>query len=291
MTKIGTSQNGWTVYSDTSNFTRFEAAGVKFWAANSDVAVIAADFINWYDKNIESINLKVKETPGYDDWSYAVRPIRGQTSGYSNHGSATAWDLNATRHPRGVKGTHTPAERDKLRTKLQEYRGVIRHGEFYTGTVDGMHFEIDDDRTAVNQVATAIRKRNTVQEQENQMDENTKLELTQTGAETMSVPGYTKRSKGDKLSIGYLTLWGGPGLYRVLGKVEQLLRAVGKVQADTTKTVGMLTFDRQTAESNLSALRAEFAAVNGRLDAMTAIMDQHALLITDLTTLLRKTEG
>jgi hypothetical protein len=54
------------------------------------------------------------------------RPIRDQETGYSNHASATAIDLNATQHPRGVKRTWTTAERAAIDRHLAEYEGVVR---------------------------------------------------------------------------------------------------------------------------------------------------------------------
>ena len=161
MTKLGTSQNGWPVYDNTDRFTRVTVEGVGFWAANRDVAVVLADFTQRYNDTIESITLPVKESPGYDDWSYAVRPVRGQTSGYSNHASATAWDLNSTRHPRGVHGTYSGLKRKGLKALVADYDGVLRDGEFYNqGTIDGMHVEINDDAAAVKAMANKIRERN-----------------------------------------------------------------------------------------------------------------------------------
>jgi hypothetical protein len=158
--KLGTSQNGWAVYDDTTHFTRVKVAGVGFWAANADVATVLADFTQRYNDTIESITLPVKEAPGYDDWSYAVRPVRGQTKGYSNHASATAWDLNATRHPRGVDGTYPGDLRPKLKALVARYNGVLRDGEFYTtSTIDGMHIEINAGPDAVKAEADRIRSK------------------------------------------------------------------------------------------------------------------------------------
>lgn len=155
--KIGTSQNGWTVYDDTTHYVRTAVEGVKFWSANADAATVLDDFTQRFHDTIEPITLPVKESPGYDDWSYAVRPIRGQTTGYSNHGSATARDLNATRHPRGVHNTYTRAKRAALKALVDSYDGVLRHGEFYTSTIDGMHVEINASPAAVKREADRIR--------------------------------------------------------------------------------------------------------------------------------------
>ena len=106
------SQNGWPVL-DRSDLTWFTAADGRFAAANSDVAYVAAYLINRFDAEVEPIPGKV-----LDDWSYANRPVTGSTTSISNHASATAWDLNATQHPRGVKHTFTPAQTAAVRRIL-----------------------------------------------------------------------------------------------------------------------------------------------------------------------------
>ena len=160
--RIGVSQNGWPVYDETSHFVRTKVQGVGFWSANADVAYVLDHFTEQFHRRIESINLPADGVAGkLDDWSYAVRPVRGQTSGYSNHGSATARDINATRHPRGKHNTYSAAKRGELRKLVNEYEGVLRHGEFYTGTIDGMHVEINDNISAarVKQLANKLRAR------------------------------------------------------------------------------------------------------------------------------------
>lgn len=163
---LGTSQNGWPVYDDAhwrQHAVRTEVEGVGFWSANADVAVVLDDFTQKYNDRIESITLPVTEWPGYDDWSRALRPVRGQTSGFSNHGSITARDLNSTEHPRGVHNTYSAAQRAELRKLVDEYDGVLRSGEFYGpgSTIDGMHIEINDGVTPaeVKRLADKIRAR------------------------------------------------------------------------------------------------------------------------------------
>jgi sporulation protein YlmC with PRC-barrel domain len=149
------SQNGWPAYDHTRNFTRCEASGFALWAANDDVAVIFCDIIEWFNENIEPLAQKL-----LDDWSYANRLVRGSTSVVSNHGSATAIDLNAVRHPRGVRNTFANSDVKKIHEKLKEYDGVIRWGGDYTGTVDDMHFEINKGKAATKAVADRIREKN-----------------------------------------------------------------------------------------------------------------------------------
>lgn len=158
------SQNGWTVYDNTSHFTRFTAAGRGWWAANADCAVVAAEFITRWDADVESVT---KDDPELDDWSYAFRAVRGQTSGYSNHASATAWDVNATQHPRGVAlaKTFTAAQIatvHRIRSAITDDSGrpVFRWGGDYVNSlIDGMHIEINATAAEVRQAANRIRQK------------------------------------------------------------------------------------------------------------------------------------
>jgi hypothetical protein len=94
-----------------------------------------------------------------DDWGYAVRPVRGQTSGYSNHGGY-AFDDNATRHPLGRAHTFSPAQVVQIHKILAMYEGIIRWGGDYHSRKDEMHFEINDGVTMAHaeHVAKKIMK-------------------------------------------------------------------------------------------------------------------------------------
>lgn len=272
MGKIGISQNGWPVYDDTSNFVRFEVEGVKFWAANNDVAVVMGDFIQRFHNTIEPIDQPVKESPGYDDWSYAVRPVRGQTDGYSNHGSATADDLNATRHPRGVRNTYTPAKRKVLRELVDRYDGVLRHGEFYTSTIDGMHVEIDADRAEVKRVADRIRADRIAAEEKQQMEWKDQIELTKADAAAYGDPSL----EGKKKSISELIRFG-PAVARLRREFKDALASLAsnsKAQHKTlTDDVGELA-----AKVALNQTTTELAlgAANEKLTEILALLHTEA---------------
>lgn len=153
------SQNGWPAYATTEHFTRFTAAGQGWWAANADVAVLFTEFIDRFVREVEPIAGKV-----LDDWSYANRLVRGSTSVVSNHGSATAIDLNALKHPRGVHNTFSPTEQrtmHRIRDSITDDAGrpVLRLGMDFTSTVDDMHVEVDANAARVKQAADKIRKR------------------------------------------------------------------------------------------------------------------------------------
>ena len=160
------SQNGWPAFSTPAlgHFIRFTAAGQGWWAANEDVATVFTEFIERFDREVEEVTQKV-----LDDWSYANRLVRGSTSVVSNHGSATAIDLNAVKHPRGKRNTFSLTQRIRMhaiRDAITDDNGtpVLRLGMDYTGTVDDMHVEIDANAARVKQAARKIRARNAIQE-------------------------------------------------------------------------------------------------------------------------------
>jgi hypothetical protein len=75
-------------------------------------------------------------------WGYNYRANVNNPTTLSCHASATAIDYNAPNHPNGVRGTWTSAQVGEVRKILAEAEGSIQWGEDYSGTVDGMHFEV-----------------------------------------------------------------------------------------------------------------------------------------------------
>lgn len=157
-----TSQNGFPVFDTTDHYVRFSAGGRDWWAASLDCAVVAAEYINQYAAKVEPV-----VGGKLDDWSANtdLRPIRGQTTGFSNHDSATAWDLNALRHPRGVHGTLTPAQVAAVHRILASITAadgtpVLRWGgDYIHAPIDAMHVEIHATAARVAQAAAKIRAR------------------------------------------------------------------------------------------------------------------------------------
>jgi len=76
-----------------------------------------------------------------DDWGFNYRPVRGKTTGLSNHASGTAVDLNATKHPLGKRNTFTDEQAIKVRALAAKYG--CRWGGDYRNRADEMHFEIN----------------------------------------------------------------------------------------------------------------------------------------------------
>jgi hypothetical protein len=160
------SANGWPVMQEPPSPVLIPGTDIRLRVRGGDVAVVLLEVARRFHAEIERLDMPVTEKPGYDEWAWAYRPVRGQATGFSNHASGTAIDLNATEHPRGVKGTFSREEKRLMRrilaTTLDSVtcREVVRWGENYAGTVDGMHFEINASQAAVSRVADRIRQKN-----------------------------------------------------------------------------------------------------------------------------------
>jgi len=274
VTKLGTSQNGWPVYDDATFRDHavkcvVEGISVPMWAANDDVGTVLQDFAEWFHHEIEPLDMPVKEVPHSDDWSRALRAVRGQTTGFSNHGSCTAWDLNATRHPRGVKNTYSPANRAKLRAKIATYDGVLRHGEFYTGTIDGMHVEINDSAAAVHRVAERIRATNQAAQEAADMELTDKIKLSAAAAKAMG------RKEGEELSLSHFIQWGGPGLYQANARLVALTKHAAAQQAALNTISAAVT---QLAAGSSPGVRDAFTEGIAALKAELADIDVHVTL-------------
>jgi len=133
-----TSQNGWPASPRGSDIGIVTLAlRLRNGAKTVQVAEKAADafreIIEWWDANVEPV-----ETLG----GYNYREIRGyEGSGtISNHGSGTAIDINATRHPLGATGTVSSATAVQIIAKAASLG--LKWGGAYRGRKDPMHFEV-----------------------------------------------------------------------------------------------------------------------------------------------------
>lgn len=142
-----TSQNGWPVHVNQSKLVQLSYVTGR--VASGDVYTILAHFCAWFDAHVEPI------TKGHS-WGYAYRAIRGQSSGYSNHASGTAIDLNAPKHPLGSSGTFTAAQAAAIRKQLRVYGGALRWGGDYSGRKDEMHFEVNVSASRLRQVVKSL---------------------------------------------------------------------------------------------------------------------------------------
>jgi hypothetical protein len=267
------SQNGWPVLS-SNRLIWFSAAGGRFAAANSDVAFLAKYLIERFDEEVESIEGKV-----LDDWSWAARNVRGSASVISNHASATAWDLNALKHPQGVRGTFTTSKIAKVHAilaRITDGKGhkVFRWGNDYVNSkIDSMHFEINVSAATVKLARAVLQKR---LEDEEDMKWTDQIKLTAADAKIWGGPWKA----GDKVTVGLMIRY--PTLAR---RTEAELKAAAtatakrdaamKAQLDTLiAAVGALASGSSSEVSaaftnGLAALRTEVDKVNAEADAQT----------------------
>lgn len=161
-----TSYNGWTASPNPADFGgispvvisgRSFAPGLR----NGPVHVVFTHYFADYDALVEPLSLG---NPAADEWGYAFRQNRNANN-LSCHASATAGDANATLHPNGVRGTLTGPSRgnpsvskaDMIRSLTKgKYRGLIRCGMDYDGTVDEMHHEIIGTEAQVAALAAEL---------------------------------------------------------------------------------------------------------------------------------------
>lgn len=152
---MATSQNGYPVFTSSTDPGLVAIPDVAGRVRRGDVAEVFMYLIERFDREVEDVD-EARGQP-QDDWGYAFRPIRGQSTGYSNHSSATAVDLNATRHPIGRRGTFSAKQVNAIHNILNDLDGVIRWGGDYSGRPDEMHFEINRPLPAVAAVVKKIR--------------------------------------------------------------------------------------------------------------------------------------
>lgn len=112
-----------------------------FMLRDGAVGFVLLHFILWFHETIERLDTQRL----WDEWGWAVRPVRGQVSGFSNHASGTAADVNATVHPRGVSIFRTfklwQIKAIRAWVTSSKYSNVLTWGGDWN-TPDGMHIEI-----------------------------------------------------------------------------------------------------------------------------------------------------
>jgi hypothetical protein len=130
--------NGWRVL-ERSQCADLQVPGGVL-PVHPALAPIFADLTDRFHHEVEPL-----EWPGCWGWA-PPRPIRGKTGGpVTNHGSGTAIDLNAPRHPQGVPvgKTFTRAQVSAVSAILARYGGLIVWGGTWDAPdTDGMHFEL-----------------------------------------------------------------------------------------------------------------------------------------------------
>jgi len=144
------SQNGWPVNPTRVDLVVDRVAYVGK-VRGGDVATVLGHVAR-------QLAARVEPPVAGECWGWAERPIRGSLTGYSNHASATAIDHNAPKHPRGSSGTFTREQGKTIHAILDEVDHVVRWGgDYSSGPVDEMHFEIIAHADAVAKVAARLR--------------------------------------------------------------------------------------------------------------------------------------
>ncbi len=147
------SQNGYAVDASKIKTYTVQGTNVKLPLREGDTATILLYVAKRFNLEVEPLH------SGWC-WGFAVRPIRGETTGYSNHASGTAEDFNAPKHPRGTKpsANFTRKQRAAIAKILKDCDGVVRWGGNYTSApLDGMHFEINATPAVVAKFAAKIK--------------------------------------------------------------------------------------------------------------------------------------
>jgi hypothetical protein len=150
-----TSQNGWPASANRAEIDVQPFAlgsvqfpgGVRAGGVAAVLGYVAAEFHGRVEPLVE----------GWC-WGHNFRQVAG-SSVVSNHGSGTAIDVNAPRHPLGSAGTFTAAQKREIRKIMKEVDGVVRWGGEYAGRKDEMHFEINGNQADVDRVAAVLQNR------------------------------------------------------------------------------------------------------------------------------------
>lgn len=123
------------------------------------VAVVLLYYAARFNREVQPLDQGPE--PG-DDWGGNARQIRDGT-GWSNHASYTAIDLNAAEHPQHVRGTFTARQYAAMRRIANDLaaaagRAILRLGIDFTGdSVDEMHVEIAPGLYGTGYVERAAR--------------------------------------------------------------------------------------------------------------------------------------
>jgi len=148
------SQNGWPADPPRSART-IPGTNVRVTVADGPAGDVLLHVLGQVHQRVENIDLRSSAGEA-DDWGYAHRDVRG-ASELSNHASATAVDMNATRHVLGARDTFTAAQTTEIHRILGEVDNVVRWGGDYHGRADEMHFEINGTQEDVARIAERLR--------------------------------------------------------------------------------------------------------------------------------------
>lgn len=150
-----TTRNGWPV---------LDASQVKSWRVpvgkgnprtiplrRGAPGFILTHLISRFDEIIEDVN-----AGQLDDWGYARRYVGG-TRVWSEHAGGVAVDINATKHPQGIRHSFTDEQERRVRRMLRyRYLGRVRWGIDFPNP-DPMHFELKCTLMQARALAAILR--------------------------------------------------------------------------------------------------------------------------------------
>lgn len=195
-----TSQNGYEAGNE-SLLTSIHLPGGSLRVRHGGVATVLQYVAEEFHKRVEPL-----VWPGC--WGYNYRIIPGSTV-MSNHGSGTAIDLNAPRHPWHAKGTFTVKQVNTIHQIVRECNGAVRWGGDYVNSTDEMHFEINQDEAHVNAVANVITQWKGIKD----------MNLSD------PLPGNVKDTDGTPVTVGEALARGNYAYYFAIGKLDEFAKA------------------------------------------------------------------
>ncbi len=139
---ITESQNGWPASPIPTEIDIVTVpvrlrSGTKNIQVTKAAAPVLVEFVEWWDRTIEPVT----ELGGYN-----YRSVRGYENIISNHGSGSAVDINASRHPLGAVGTVSTKQAYLISSKASSLG--LKWGGNYSGRKDEMHAEVASGQTA-----------------------------------------------------------------------------------------------------------------------------------------------
>jgi hypothetical protein len=145
------SQNGWSVITNAKGTKWWNAGEAKLQLRPGAAGFLLCHLATWFDQRMERLGAD------QDDFGWSLRRIAG-TDIWSNHSSATAVDLNASKHPQGERGTFSTDQVLRIEKRLEEaYEHKIVWGGNYHTLPDEMHWEIQGTFDEVKILVAKLR--------------------------------------------------------------------------------------------------------------------------------------
>lgn len=157
---MSTCQNGWPAGSSAARVSTLSVAGVSFPGGVGHLdgsAIVLAYVATQWHYRVEKLH------KGWC-WGFNMRPVRGQSTGYSNHAGGWALDHNAPLHPRGVSiyANLSTKQVATIRAICHEvnslgFGDIVRWGgDYLHSPKDAMHIEIIGSRANTLKAANKI---------------------------------------------------------------------------------------------------------------------------------------